>query len=297
MKRGTPEHPKTRDLANILGIPILHAVGILEAMFHFAAKYARNGAIGSGSNALFAKQIGWEGDPDALVDALLNAKGTKTHGWLERHDTYRLVIHDWHEHADDSVRKTMHRNGELFWNGSEPIPDKRKNKSGLNPDTNSPESGTGAKAKAEVLVLDSSSSVSLGDCQGGDDESTETTDPTGSVHTSWLKKLYNAHPRARAWESAHPEIEAAIRRVQRDRGWDVVPACTWLLSRVNAYRRSDEVTKGDAQYVPSVARWFKDGRYDDDDVVWKRGTKSDTTGPYQPSTAALDAAFAKDGGR
>jgi hypothetical protein len=46
MKRGTPEHPKTAHLMAALSIPRPYAVGILELLWHFTARYAPRGDVG-----------------------------------------------------------------------------------------------------------------------------------------------------------------------------------------------------------------------------------------------------------
>ncbi len=100
MKRGTPNHPKTRELAAALGVPQYAAVGILEALWHFAASYARRGDVGRHSDAALAAAIDWREKPETLVAALVET------GWLDRCDCHRLRIHDWPEHADRAVAKT-----------------------------------------------------------------------------------------------------------------------------------------------------------------------------------------------
>jgi hypothetical protein len=111
MKRGGPEHPKTKLLAKSLGLPRYAAVGILECLFHEAAKHARTGNIGKWSNAEIAESVGFDGDPEVLVAALVTCR------WLDEHPEHRLVIHDWHDHADNGVKKTVMRNGESFVSG------------------------------------------------------------------------------------------------------------------------------------------------------------------------------------
>jgi len=100
LKRGTPNHPKTRALAAALGLPQYAAVGILEALWHFAAAYARRGDVGRHSDAALAAAIDWREGPGTLVDALVST------GWLDRCRCHRLRIHDWPEHADQTVRRT-----------------------------------------------------------------------------------------------------------------------------------------------------------------------------------------------
>ena len=100
MKRGTPDHPKTHALAALLGLEKWGAVGVLEALFHFAAQYAKRGDLGRHPNAAIARGIGWSGDADALVAGLVTA------GWLDRCRCHRLRVHDWTDHADQTVKRT-----------------------------------------------------------------------------------------------------------------------------------------------------------------------------------------------
>lgn len=121
MKRGTIEHPKTEELATELGIPLLHAVGILESLWHWAAKYARDGALRAFQPRTIAKGIHWDGDADALLAALVSCR------WLDETEAHGLVIHDWHEHAEESVKKTLANNGQRFWNGRKPFAKRSRN--------------------------------------------------------------------------------------------------------------------------------------------------------------------------
>jgi hypothetical protein len=116
VKRGTPNHPKTRELAAALDLPQYAAVGILEALWHFAAVYARRGDVGRRSDAAIAAAIDWRGEPGILVDALVRS------GWLDRCACHRLRIHDWPEHADRAVAKTedVKRQGWLECYASDP---------------------------------------------------------------------------------------------------------------------------------------------------------------------------------
>jgi hypothetical protein len=100
MKRGTPNHPKTRALAAALDLPVFAAAGVLECLWHFAAQYARRGDVGRYPDTAIESAIDWRGEPGALVAALV---GT---GFLDRCSCHRLRVHDWPEHADRAVGKT-----------------------------------------------------------------------------------------------------------------------------------------------------------------------------------------------
>ncbi len=99
MKRGTPDHPKTRMLQSKLGVKRWEAVGILESLWHFAAQYAKRGDIGKWSNEEIAAAIEWEGNPDELVAALVASK------YLDESSEFRLLVHDWETHADQTVAR------------------------------------------------------------------------------------------------------------------------------------------------------------------------------------------------
>jgi hypothetical protein len=115
VKRGTTEHPKFRRLCRRLGLRQFEAAGILEMLWHFAAKVARSGNIGRWTDEDIAEAIGWESRPASdLVHALVEE------GWLDAHSEHRLLVHDWSEHADDAVHLALARAGEFFADGTKP---------------------------------------------------------------------------------------------------------------------------------------------------------------------------------
>ena len=108
MKRGTIEHPKTLALMRALNVQRWGAVGILESLWHWAAKYTPQGDIGKFSNADIASGVSWAEDSDKLIEALVSSH------FLDMSGQYRLVIHDWQDHADEAVKKFLSRNNLTF---------------------------------------------------------------------------------------------------------------------------------------------------------------------------------------
>jgi len=108
MKRGTIEHPKLKKLAKSLDISTYAAVGLLECLWHFTARYAQPGDVGKYSNDEIALGLYWEGDPDELVNALVANR------WIDEHPEFRLVVHDWHEHADQTLKRSLAKQGLVF---------------------------------------------------------------------------------------------------------------------------------------------------------------------------------------
>lgn len=105
MKRGTPEHPKTKDLCVRLRLPLWGAVGILESLWLFTQKFAVRGDIGKFSDEAIAEAIGWKKDPQKLIRALVDAK------WLDGCDCHRLLVHDWKDHCDQTVQRVAAKRG------------------------------------------------------------------------------------------------------------------------------------------------------------------------------------------
>ena len=104
MKRGTPRHPKTYALAEALTIPLPYAVGILEMLWHHTAQYTPRGDIGSLPDIAIAQACAFTRKPHILIDALIECR------WLDRDPDYRLIVHDWPQHCEASVRKWLDRN-------------------------------------------------------------------------------------------------------------------------------------------------------------------------------------------
>lgn len=146
MKRGTLRHRKLIRLAGELGIQPLFAAGILEGLWHWAAETCPTGSLQDATPEEIAAGIGYQGDCEALISALVTA------GWLDKmransrtnmrdcaqtarttraNCAHVLCIHDWHEHADYDVHATVARKRMLFHNGQVPKlsklrPDERK---------------------------------------------------------------------------------------------------------------------------------------------------------------------------
>lgn len=103
MKRGAVESPKVRRLSKRLGVGLAATVGHLELLWHFTAKQAPSGDVGRWTDDEISEACDWDGDPSWFIDALVIAR------WLDPCPASRLIVHDWHEHADDALRKSMRR--------------------------------------------------------------------------------------------------------------------------------------------------------------------------------------------
>ncbi len=151
MKRGTPRHPKTYALAESLSIPLPHAVGILEMLWHHAAQYTPCGDIGSLPNGAIAEAVCWTKKPADLIAALVE------NGWVDVCPVSRYLIHDWEEHCEQSVRKWMERNGKSFLTISDQCAENVQTTAGQHP----PSRVAVAVARAKAVLNKTNSESSL----------------------------------------------------------------------------------------------------------------------------------------
>lgn len=108
MKRGTPNHKKMYALAEALNIRQHAAAGIMEMLWHFGGDNTPEGDIGSIPDRKIAEALDWRGGPKKLIDALAETK------WLDRNETFRLIIHDWPQHAEYEVCRKLIKSGKDF---------------------------------------------------------------------------------------------------------------------------------------------------------------------------------------
>lgn len=90
------------------------AVGFLELMWHWTARFAPPGDIGRWSDAEIAGALRWEGEPAVLIGALLDSR------FLDHDFNHRLIVHHWSEHADDAIHIALARRLETFADGTRP---------------------------------------------------------------------------------------------------------------------------------------------------------------------------------
>ena len=119
-KRGIDEHPKVIEFAELLGIPVCYAVGPLELFWHWVAKYRPTGDISGIKPSAIVHAIRFPGTGEQLMNALIES------GLV---DSATMIVHDWSEHADNSVHQLLKKRGEVFADGHKPFTRNRRNES------------------------------------------------------------------------------------------------------------------------------------------------------------------------
>lgn len=99
-------HPKTKRFARQLGVSIPAAIGHLHCLWWWALDYADDGNLSAYDPSDLADAMMWDGDPEALVTAMLTCGvGADGKGFLERDRWNRLVIHDWSDYLGRLIEK------------------------------------------------------------------------------------------------------------------------------------------------------------------------------------------------
>jgi hypothetical protein len=114
MKSGAPDHHKMRDLAEALGVPTAHAVGLMECFWRWVATYAKDGNVGEIAPKRIAEGAKWEQDPEVFIAALIRAR------FLDKQRSKKLLVHHWWDHAEDAVHMALARQRKLFADGQIP---------------------------------------------------------------------------------------------------------------------------------------------------------------------------------
>lgn len=111
-------HPKTRKAARMLGVSVPAMIGHLHLLWHWALTHAQDGELTGWEMDFVADGAQWEGDPQALIDALVSCRVRKDgHGFIEETEDGRLLLHDWEKYAgklidrrnQDAQRKRLAR--------------------------------------------------------------------------------------------------------------------------------------------------------------------------------------------
>jgi hypothetical protein len=102
--RAVIDHPKSADLKVLLGgVPRHVVLGLLESIWHFCGRYTPQGNIGKYTDRQIESWVEWNGESGRLIRALIDAH------WLDEDERYRLIVHDWDQHADEATKKALQR--------------------------------------------------------------------------------------------------------------------------------------------------------------------------------------------
>jgi hypothetical protein len=119
-KRGVIDHPKNKRLARLLGTIPGVSLGLLETIWHWVGEFRKDGALTLNDLEDALDSGGWLAmfNIEQVRDAMTNVERECI--WLDVLADGRFYIHDWHEHAEDSIHNWLGRAKKLFANGARP---------------------------------------------------------------------------------------------------------------------------------------------------------------------------------
>lgn len=101
------DHPKLRRLARLLDTSPAHTCGHLHFLWYWVLDYAVDGDLSDFEPGDIADAAGWESDPIAFVEALVDCGPGSSKGFLERTRGGKLLVHDWEDHGGSQFRKRV----------------------------------------------------------------------------------------------------------------------------------------------------------------------------------------------
>lgn len=113
MKSGTENKLKFKQLQRRLELPEWGCEGLLSALWRFTRISAPDGNLGKFTPEEIAIGIDWRDSPETLIVQLVETK------WLDRIGNL-LLVHDWWDHCEDNVHRTLARGRLWFACGKSP---------------------------------------------------------------------------------------------------------------------------------------------------------------------------------
>jgi hypothetical protein len=225
LKRGGPRHPKTRKLARELNIPIAHAVGILEMLWHFTGEFCPRGDIGRMDDETILESFGELPENSRILQKLIEC------GFIDRSDEHRLIIHDWGEHCDDYTKKKLKIQGFAC---VQKIPENSRLFSPALP----------------CLAMPSHAEPSLANTRVTDSENSGNED---SLIRGAAERLYAAHPKKTDLVLVPDALVKAVNGTANlHADLDAIEACH------AAWCKTSEWKDRNGRFAPKLAMWLTD---------------------------------------
>ena len=301
--RGTLTHRKTRRLALTLGIDPPDALGLMEALWNVAAEMRRpDGGVGRMSDDDLAMEMHSSRDGSTLIQAFVKAR------LLDVVDgPNRLVVHDWHEHSDDTTDVKLGRLEATYANGALPrltrlkVSDREAiwAKCGHAPATNATQSHTKPqeadasteKPLPEPVPVPEPVPEEKAKAPGSALALVPMSQGKAQVSDAQCERIYRVYPR----HVGKPDAIKAIRKAVVDLcsgkerpAMTEAEALAWLHDR--AYTFALSAAAENEKFTPYPATWFNAGRYHDDEREWNaRDTGHQANRGQARTDAALEA--------
>jgi hypothetical protein len=246
-KRGIASHPKTLDLAERLGIMDCYAVGILETFWQWVANYHPDGDLTGTKMSIFGRGISYRGNAKKVWDALVAA------GFID-HCEGKFFVHDWSEHADDSIQLRLARSRSFFADGTMPKLHRI-----------SKEERTQIQQDYEKLVRTGSAPRSA--LKSAPPKPLPKPKPTPESDERafdldrWIQRLYSAHVKRKDKPLVVEALQGIYERCVA-RGVDPERKFAEIEASLVAWNQTPQWREDNGRFAPSLANWLTDEGYE-----------------------------------
>ncbi len=263
-------HPKTKKLARLLGVSLPAAVGHLHYLWWWALDFAQDGTLEKFDGYDLADAMQWDGDPDQLVDALINS------GYIDDTDD-GLMIHDWGEYAGKLLeRRAKDRARKRAAAEAAGVPQNLRRSSDGN-DEEIEETPSASFVTNQPTVPN----------QPNTTNSTNRTEPTtptsapAALQETRFAEFWKAYPKKvgkasclKAWKKIKPTAELHEH----------------IMAALENQKRSEQWQREGGRFIPNPLTWLNQGRWDDEPA--EVAAQSGGTG----TLATLRRMYAEEGG-
>lgn len=237
-------------------------IGILERLWHAACTSAIRGDIGRLSDDLIAEMLGWRGDAQQLIEILVEC------GWLDESEEYRLLVHDWADHAPRHVKGNAAKVGGIIPTKSPegqapkapPLRPRPKGQAPGDGRTNS------IQFKSIQTPVDSSIDRSTGGSKNGSKKQSKTSEYTDDFERFWATVPTRGFSKAGAFN----RWKQAIRKVDPDK----------IIDAGAIYAKSERVQRG---FAMNPANWLSGECWENDYTEPASNVGVDSGMPEMPS--------------
>lgn len=238
MKSNTPELMKFKRLQRRLGVTTAQLVGHLELLWIATAKNAPEGDIGRFTDEDISIACYWEGDPKMFITSLVEC------GWLDADSKWRLLVHNWSEHAPSYIHGVLKRHGKNF---REPTKEAAKQVA-KEPTKETPIAGSSEDVTSYSSLACSSLANSI----------QEKNMSAGSGRYDFqFEEFWDAFPKFRRTkkQEAYRKWKIALKRTDADT----------LTKRAAEYAKSP---KGQSEFAVMPSVWLNAGMWEDEPESW-----------------------------
>ena len=244
------DHRKLLAAADELEIAPAHMLGLLISFWLWALDNTPSGSLDGISNRMIARAAQWDGEPDELVEVMINA------GLLDGENGEKLEIHDWYEYTGkliDQREAEKNRSRRRRAAAAAAPPSEHQTTDGQTEDR-----PQGDRKKAAGRVDQSKvdqSRPKQSTPEQGDQPPNPQTEAKPDAQARRFTEFWKAYPKKvgkkaaeKSWQKLKPDAELFER----------------IMQAVTAAKGSEQWNRENGRFIPNPSTWINQGRWDDE---------------------------------